>query len=272
MTFGRHKRNCARPTAQSGFQRPAWSLIGLATLAIVYGLTLCGCGSVSLSPRGNTDVGLAARVRLLEAELRRTRVQLDEAKERNLVLEKREQMRRRELDSGELTEAVPVPFAERNSAPKVSVGTKAVVAPPPAREPVVQSVGSAETGEHFLYAKVLETYQKRNVAELQKSTQLLLRTYPDSVFSDNALYLSGMLALELGDMARATSFMDRVLNEYPLGNKAVSALFAKGVIEKRSKKPNEAQRLFLKVRGLYPGSPEAARVGLELELLKVRES
>jgi TolA-binding protein len=200
------------------------------------------------------------------------RVQLAEVKERNLVLEKREQMRSRELDSGELAEAVPVPFSERNSAPKVSAVTEAVVAPVPAREPVVQSVGSAETGEHFLYAKVLETYQKRNVAELQKSTQLLLRTYPDSVFADNALYLSGMLALELGDMARASSFMDRVLKEYPLGNKAVSALFAKGVIEKRSKKPNEAHKLFLKVRSLYPGSPEAARVGLEFELLKVRES
>jgi TolA-binding protein len=158
-------------------------------------------------------------------------------------------------------------------APVAPIATIAKPAPVRlSREPEIEKVGAAATGEHFLYSKVLETYQKRNAAELQKSMQMLLRSYPDSVFADNALYLAGMLALEIGDSARAASYFERVLAEHPLGNKAVSALFAKAVVEKRNKKYNEARKLLEKVRVQYPGSPEAARVKLELELLNAGES
>ena len=133
---------------------------------------------------------------------------------------------------------------------------------------VLESVGSAQTGEHFLYSKIFETYRAHRKAELRKSLHLLLKTYPDSVFADNALYLAGMLAVETNELSRARVFLNQLIAAYPNGDKVVSALFAKGVIEKRDKKYQDAQTLFERVRSHYPGSPEAARAAIELKLMR----
>jgi TolA-binding protein len=141
----------------------------------------------------------------------------------------------------------------------------------------LESVGSAETGEHFLYSKILETYRKKNVAEMDQSVRLLLKAYPDSVFADNAFYLSGLLAYERENFDRALSLMNRVVRDFPRGNKAVSALMAKASIEKKMGQTSEARRSLIRVQSLYPGSPEANHVAVELKLLdlaakKKRES
>jgi TolA-binding protein len=143
--------------------------------------------------------------------------------------------------------------------------------PIPTPAPVPQtpiSVSPAKTGEHFLYSKILETYRSHNEEEMQKTLQLLLKTYPESVFADNALYLSGLLSFEQGNLKLAQKQFERLLKEYPRSNKAVSSLFAKAAIEKRTGRLSSAKKSFVRVRDLYPGSPEAARVSVELKLLE----
>jgi len=127
----------------------------------------------------------------------------------------------------------------------------------------------AQTSEQRLYSKVLESYRVHKDVELQKAVQILLKTYPESVYADNALYLAGLLAFESNNLAYSSVFMDRVLREYPNGNKTVAALFAKAMIAKRSRNFAEAKALLLSIRKLYPGSPEAMRAGTEEKLIEL---
>lgn len=254
MKADRHKWNCGTGGHSS-------LLLGLVLIALAGGLS--GCGTLSAAKKSDAET---RQRRALVMELKKTKAKLDELRERNIVLEKRRRVQSRGVAEEGSTD-VPVPFTPTRAAK--SPKKVPVIQAAERREPTIENVGSAETGEHFLYSKVLETFRKRNGAEMQKSLHLLLKTYPDSVFADNALYLTGLLALDLGDLARARSYMDRVIKDYPRGNKAVAALFAVASIEKRKKNYNDAKHLLEKVRVQYPGSPEAARVGLELKILQL---
>ena len=64
----------------------------------------------------------------------------------------------------------------------------------------------------------------------------------------------------------------KLLQDYPRSNKAVAALFAKGSIERRTGRTRDAKKSFFQVRDLFPGSPEAARVSVELKLLEMSTS
>lgn len=137
-------------------------------------------------------------------------------------------------------------------------------------EPKAESVVS--TGEQRLYSKVLETYRAHQNEDLQKALQILLKTYPDSVYADNALYLAGLLAFESNDAVRAAHFMDRVIREYPKGNKMVSALFARAMIDKRLGKIGLAKQMLQSIQKSYPGSPEAHRSATEMKLIEMASS
>lgn len=240
-----HKRICA------GCPRYGRTMI----LAICGFMALSGCASLRSSNVASGDSGHGdKRVVALEKELRRTQKMIDELRERNLVLEKRRSSRAVALSPDVPATPSPMPIIELA---------------PETRIPTVENVGAAQTGEHFLYSKILETYRTKALGELQKTLQLLIKTYPDSVFADNALYLAGLLALEQGQLDLASKYVDRILKDYPRGNKVVAALFTRAVIAKRLNHFDEARQLFLKVRSLYRGSPEAERVGLELKLLEL---
>lgn len=207
---------------------------------------LTGCGTMR-GPHVDNE-----RVRALEQELRRRQVEIQDLKERNLVLEKR-------LSGG----GVPPPSPLTQSV--VAVAPKPVVAPPSEVPPSPPE----PTGDQLLYSKILQTYRKKNLAEMEKSLNLLMKSYPESIYADNALYLGGQLAYELGNFALARQYMDRVLRLYPKGNKAVSAMFAKAMVEKRMARPQEAKRILESLRTMFPGSPESLRVATELKLIDV---
>ena len=228
--------------------------------------------------RSSADVE-SERIKVLERELRRRQVEVQDLKERTLVLERR---LRQANPSQESPRAVPVPFdptaAYDASASAISETPPsqqaAKTAPMAVSESIARTVSvvpeaTTNSGEQILYSKILETYRKRNLSELEKSLGLLLKTYPESIYADNSLYLGGQLAYELGDGTRALQLMDRVLREYPKGNKAVAALFAKAMIEKRRARFAEARLLLERLQTTFPGSPEAQRVALELKLLNI---
>jgi TolA-binding protein len=258
--------------------------------------SLAGCAIADKKSVANVDY--SARVIELQHQLKRAQGEIDELNERNLVLERNERAARlHALESGEKTiSAVAIPPTEdeeslpteRTLSSGVSIGESAAGQKAPAptlptklpakisssRVPQVieiKEIKSKQTGEHLLYSKVLETYRLKNSEELKKTIVLLLKTYPDSPFADNALYLDGLLAFEKGDYAQALQAMTRLIREYPNGNKAVSAMFAKGTIERRLRRNSEARESFLTVRKKFPGSPEAHRVALELKILDLSQ-
>jgi TolA-binding protein len=227
------------------------------------------------------------RVRALEMELRKRQNFIDEFKERNAILEQKLVNKKSSEALSRESVAVMAPIA-----PIAAIATTAETrepqqqlpqqttlrAPPQVLPPRLSRTGAedaanagevVQTSEQRLYSKVLESYRVHRDLDLQKAVQILLKTYPDSVYADNALYLAGLLAFESNNLAHSSLYMDRVLREYPNGNKMVSALFAKAMIAKRNRNFVEAKALLESIRKLYPGSPEAMRAGTEEKLIEL---
>ncbi len=118
-----------------------------------------------------------------------------------------------------------------------------------------------------IYHKVVEKYQQNDEAALGAYANLLLKTHPRSIYCDNALYLQGMLAFSQKKFSESLSSFQKVLALYPMSNKAVSALFAKGVVFKKMNLNKEAVRILAQVVNQYPGSPESERAQVELKLV-----
>jgi TolA-binding protein len=280
--------------------------VGLCAASLVF---MPGCSSI-LGPQSQLgkvasassmkgSVSSESRVAYLERELRKRQAEINDLRERNLVLEQKLNIkvslpangqapaRSDEANPNQASLRAPEKIAEKTAeklAEKQTASWMASAAsnqtqsqlktePSVASAQGVASVGSepAPTGEQKLYSKVIESYRSHRSAELEKAVQILLKTYPDSVYADNALYLTGLLSFEQNDLERAQGFMERVIREYPNGNRVVTALFAKAMIEKRKQHYSEARALLESVRKLYPGSPEAIRVGLEEQNIKMAE-
>jgi TolA-binding protein len=139
-------------------------------------------------------------------------------------------------------------------------------APVAPTQPVVVETAT-ENAEHYIYAKIISSYRARHSAELHQAVEMLAKGYPQSVHLDNAYYLLGLSEIAEGHYTQGEVWFDRVLNEQPMGNKAVSALFAKAIAEKRLNHFEQAHTLLQEVQKLYPGSAEAQRSVLEIKLL-----
>lgn len=232
------------------------SVRGLQTLFIVAScVAFTGCSTMRNSQQTND---YQERIQFLERELRRRQLEIQDLKERNLVLEQR-------LRRGDSSVEAPAVETMQKSGQKATA--------PHDQSPAPAKMSASEpTGDQMLYSKILQTYRKRNLSEMEKSLALLMKTYPESVYADNALYLCGQLAYEQGDYQLAGQYMDRVLRLYPKGNKSVSALFAKAIIEKKQSRFGQAKRLLEQLRDQYPGSPEAMRVATELKLIEMAKT
>jgi TolA-binding protein len=126
-------------------------------------------------------------------------------------------------------------------------------APP---EPLPESLSA----EWLFYSKIIDSYQKKNGADLDRMVALFLKAYPQSVYADNALYLQAKWELASGEYQKSLNTLARLLSLYPDGDKAVSALYTKGVILSRMKQSSAAKETFHSLLALYPGSPESRLV------------
>lgn len=144
--------------------------------------------------------------------------------------------------------------------------TRSSVVAPVATEEVRPKAGS-ETGESLLYGKVMQSYKRRDHEQLGRAVRLFLKTYPQSVHADNALYLEAMAAIEAKRWDAAEQTLDQLLRTYPHGNKAVSALFARAVVARNRRDFASARSLLNRLSRDYPGSVESERVQLEQRLV-----
>lgn len=240
MEDGRHKRICG-----SGRVSVVRALAAMCAAA-----TLIGC--VSTATKKQPPVDYAHRIQRLQKQLKKKDLLIEDLKERNLVLEHR----------GAAPASIPA-AAARPVEPAPVKEIKEVVEKAP-------EIPKGENGEHYLYSKIIDTYRSHNADEMKTTLRLLLKTYPDSIFADNALYMSGLQAFEMNDLAAARSAFERLLKEYPRSNKTASTLFLKAEIDKRSGRASDAVRGFKMVRDFFPGSPESFRVSVELKLLQAQ--
>lgn len=280
-----HKRICETGSAVSSS-----GIFRSSLAAVTVGLFVSVCFGCASAPDAKPDF---KRAQTRQRKINKQKTRQDDQRDRDLVLAQRSKILKAavanmdtdlETQSGAHVDldleaianqgvsiAAPEPVVRSPVALSPAVPPVALPSKLPSKKSLIPdsiSISPEKTGEHFLYSKVLESYAARNSSELQQALGLLLKTYPESVFADNALYMSGLLAFEKSDMRTALQQFDRLLSEYPRSNKAVAALFAKASIEKKAGKTAAAKRSFLQVKQIFPGSPEATRVSVELKLLE----
>lgn len=143
---------------------------------------------------------------------------------------------------------------------------------PPVPAQVVKPRQGTETGEAMLYGKVMQSYKRRDVEQLKSATALFLKTYPQSVYADNALYLEALVAISSQQWEAARTLLERLLKSYPHGNKAVSALFASAVVARHLHDFSAARSYLRQVTRDYPGSSESDRAELEQRIISQLET
>lgn len=260
MEAGRHKRSCGR----------GGGAIVRAVAAMSMAATLISC--VSAAPKKQPPVDYARRIQKLQKQIKKKNQLIEDLKERNLVLESRAASRLSDKPTGIMYTESAVDAAPEAAKAAAAEAPATEPSQPLAPEPKIAQVPVGENAEHYLYSKIIDTYRAKNADELKTTLRLLLKTYPDSIFADNALFMAGLLAFETGDLASARMQFERLLEDYPRSNKVVSALFLKAEIDKRSGRKSDAIRGFKMVRDLFPGSPESFRVSVELKLLQGQAS
>lgn len=222
-----------------------------------------GTGCSSLMPSMTQLQQQKQRIFELESELKKQKIMADQLKEKNFVLSSRAtSCEPVALRSPE----VPVAFSSSvefaSQPPSRAIGST----PPEERSsasvmgtrlPEIEVKSTEEKGEHYLYAKAIETYRKKSISELRKTLTLFSKTYPQSTFYDNALYLFALLNFETAEYARANSACDELLSRFPQSEKIASALLLKARSQMKLKNMALAKDFYLKIQSYFSGSEEA---------------
>lgn len=92
----------------------------------------------------------------------------------------------------------------------------------------------------------------------REAFQTYLKNFPDTEVADNAQYWIGECNYVTGDFAGAIAEFDKVVKNYPKGDKVPAALLKMGISYGRLKNADEANRYYKMLIQKYPKSPEAA--------------
>lgn len=246
----------------------------VVTLKLYFAFLLCGTGCSTLAPSATLLQQQKQKIAELEADLKKQKITVDQLKEKNFILSSR-------ATSCEPValkpQEVPVAFSpsvdfasqpmprgnggsaleERSSASVVG-----------SRLPEIEVRSTEEKGEHYLYAKAIETYRKKSVSELRKTLTLFSKTYPQSTFYDNALYLFAMLNFESGEYAQASGVCDELMVRFPQSEKIASALLLKARSQVKLKNMAVARDHYLKIQSYFSGSEEAQIASHEIKSAK----
>jgi TolA-binding protein len=121
-------------------------------------------------------------------------------------------------------------------------------------------------GERLVYERVIQSYRKGDLVELNKQRKLLQDKYPTSAHIANAFYMTGALEYQQNHLGEALQAFDEVVNHFVQSSKRSTALFAMAMTYKKLGLPKQADAVFHRVIQLYPGSPDSKRAWMELRL------
>lgn len=99
--------------------------------------------------------------------------------------------------------------------------------------------------------------------------QDLLDSHPDSEYSDNALFYSGICSQQQQRYEQAIQAFDQVINLYPKGDKTAAAYFKKAQVYQHLQKNTDAIDTLKELIEIYPDSQEAVQAQQELERMGV---
>lgn len=222
----------------------------ILTLAIL----IAGCASnpSSTSSIQTKNAKKTPGVVDLEKKLRDREVQMQDLKDRNMVL-----AQKAKLDDGN---AIPT---------KSSMGL-AIQSRPQNKKIKLAPISAADLklSERDMYAELLTAYDNNNQMAFSKYYRAFLKKFPKGVLADDAIYLSALLNLSNKNYGLALKEFNNVITKYPTSNKKVSSLFGKGIALKKMNLNEQAVKALAQVRKQFPGSPEAMRAQVELKMMK----
>jgi len=242
-----------------------------------------GCATHSQKVTSQNQKNYRAQAAKLARELKKKNQVIENLRDKNRVLAGQAKSQRRSKEPKSDVYQMPGDSFRESLRQQAREDAVMTFAPPPKPKSNVsmpyaeidgqkQDLGNAsEPAERLLYGGVMQAYRKQDREQLKNAVRVFLKTYPNSVYADNALYLGALASIESKDWTNANRALNQLLREYPSSNKAVSALFARAVVFKNQGRYADARRSLEQVKSNYPGSPESHRVALELRLINMLE-
>lgn len=112
------------------------------------------------------------------------------------------------------------------------------------------------------YRKAYELVQKSRFPQAQKQLEAFVTRWPTHQLADNALYWLGETLYAQKKYLEALQAFQRVIRDYPDGNKVPDAMLKTGLCYQNLGEPTQARKVLLQVAEIYPGSG-AAGIALE---------
>ena len=124
--------------------------------------------------------------------------------------------------------------------------------------------GASAVQPKTLYDAAYVDLSRQNYDLALAGFQEYLRVFPKSELADNARYWIGEIYYVRNDYSKALQEFLRVETDYPDGTKVPAALLKAGYCLQELRKPEEAKRLYQKIRQKYPQTQEAELAGEKL--------
>jgi tol-pal system protein YbgF len=100
-------------------------------------------------------------------------------------------------------------------------------------------------------------YEKGAFSDAIEAFDLLLEAYPNTDYSDNALYWKGECYYSMGNFSEAMRFFRETEQKFPEGNKTPASQLKAGFTYIKMQNKEGAKKQFQKVIDLYPFSQQA---------------
>jgi tol-pal system protein YbgF len=155
-------------------------------------------------------------------------------------------------------------------APVDTQGLSLPVVPTSDTPTVSVEVSAAEPNGSPLshYRSALDLFNAGNYAESLASLTEFVATAPEADYMDNALFWMGECHYGMGDYPQALSYFQRVVSEYPDGNKVADSLLKVALSHERLEQPNQAVEVLSVLVETYPSTDAARRATERLRALQ----
>jgi len=117
-----------------------------------------------------------------------------------------------------------------------------------------------------MYSEAVNLYRSGELDKSEATLSALLEDYPDdNKYSDNAQYYIGSIYYQREDYHRAIEEFDKVVTNFPVGDKVPDAIYMMGLSYKRLGIMDRARLNFNRVMDNYPYSDAALKARQALE-------
>lgn len=113
--------------------------------------------------------------------------------------------------------------------------------------------------EKSLYGNAMSAFRQKDAATLSKITEIYLKTYPQSAYVDNSIYLNAALAASERRWEDIKFWSYRLQVEYPYSNKLAEILLLEAQASRALNQAEKSQNLLLAIDEQFPGSVAATK-------------